>query len=357
MNREPLDKLIAVVTDPTTDRDAWVEAINAMFAERECWRKENVPQVMGEIAAHLDHPDPERGGFMATLCGYMIEKGEDPAPLEQPLTRHLTALVNAAAPMGEIIQERLREREERELTEEEEDEDEYELAGQWRDELKPAMPAADDAVAAIEEFWRPAVALFSKSPQARLRARPLLEEGIGKLANIADGAHWLRMILGVLDREPVVIIEPDSHRGIIGRFSGVVDNFQLNVLIMDQFPKKLLQGARVSAEIAANARGEGDQEMEGQIRAAWNLHTYRSLGQDRQVTKEGHQHWIWNEGTPEDIPVFAGHRVVLLGPPSYVRTWGAGRVFAHISASLDIQKTLTRAEVDEWLGNIAAANN
>jgi hypothetical protein len=90
------------------------------------------------------------------------------------------------------------------------------------------------------------------------------------------------------------------------------------------------------------------------VKGAWNLYTWRALltgltlpdanDLDSQTT------WIWNEGTPERIPVFEGRRVVLLGPASYLRGWAARRTFPHLPAVLERERILAADEVDSALG-------
>ena len=48
--------------------------------------------------------------------------------------------------------------------------------------------------------------------------------------------------------------------------------------------------------------------------------------------------WIWGEGKPEDIPLFEGYRVILLGKMSYERSWRAQRMFDNLKAELKIEK-------------------
>ena len=68
------------------------------------------------------------------------------------------------------------------------------------------------------------------------------------------------------------------------------------------------------------------------------------------------EHWIWNEGTPADIAVFEGRRVILLGPAAYSRTWPAQRTFAAMKPHLRIEKVLTPDEVQAWLEKMIRSN-
>lgn len=42
---------------------------------------------------------------------------------------------------------------------------------------------------------------------------------------------------------------------------------------------------------------------------------------------DAHGQWIWHEARPGDIPVVNGHRVIVLDPSPYERTWNAGRAY------------------------------
>ena len=75
------------------------------------------------------------------------------------------------------------------------------------------------------------------------------------------GAHYLSLLLRVLDNESLLVIEVASRRGFVGTVSGVADVFQLHVLLMDAFSahdgKK-----RLSPRCAAVARGDDEQTVE-----------------------------------------------------------------------------------------------
>jgi hypothetical protein len=141
--------------------------------------------------------------------------------------------------------------------------------------------------------------------------------------------------------------------------SGIADNFQLNVLLMDAFPRGLLSRRRVPEHAVRVARGEGAGKPGETVSGVWNLYAWTALGRDARLPDPGNfgmrEHWIWNEGKPADIPVFEGHRVVLLGPPSYHRGWGLSRPFDRLKAELTVDKRMTKPDVRQWLDRMAAA--
>jgi hypothetical protein len=167
-------------------------------------------------------------------------------------------------------------------------------------------------------------------------------------------------MLGVLEDEPVVVIEPETKLAILGGISGVVDNFQLNVLLMDGFPKSgLFARRRVPQRVAAIARGEGPQQSSDTVTGVWNLYTWEAIESGGTLPDPGDtgssKFWIWNEGTPADIPVFDGRRAILLGPASYPRSWQSQRMFSKLQAKLEIERKLTEDETDDWLRRMVAA--
>jgi hypothetical protein len=157
-------------------------------------------------------------------------------------------------------------------------------------------------------------------------------------------------------------IEPQTTLGILGRISGVVDNFQLNVLLMDGFPKSgFLARRRVPQRVADVARGVGPQQTDDTVTGCWNLYTWKAIEPGFKLPDPkdyaASAHWIWNEGSPEDIPVFQGRRIILLGPASYPRSWQSLRMFDKLPAKLECERKLTKSESTDWLQRMVAAKS
>jgi len=175
-------------------------------------------------------------------------------------------------------------------------------------------------------------------------------------------AHALGTLFrGAGERPNSHLLDHSPFHRDIPDMSGIAENFQLNVLLMDLFPSSgWFAKRRVSAEAASIARGAGPQTSEEILTGAWNLYTWRAIAADGTLpAKPGFDlsaNWIWNEGTPADIPTFESKRVILLGPPSYTRTWKSQRDFANLRADLKIERKLSANEVRDWLGRMAAAN-
>jgi hypothetical protein len=338
------------------------EAVQAFFEAAQQAERAEANAAMQRLGEYFDLENAARGSLLALVCGALVERGCDPLVIAKPLTHRLATLLAAAAELADACQAELPAPPEDEAEAEDFDYDEqFQLVF---DPLSAAMPHAQAAWEALETFWRPAIAVYSVNPAARNAARPLRELAV-RLAEFHEAGHWLQLMLGVLDDEPIVVIEPQTKLGILAKISGVVDNFQLNVLLMDAFPKSgLFARRRVLERVADVARGKGPQQTDDTVTGVWNLYTWRAVDQDLKLPDAGDMssstHWVWNEGTPSDIPLFdtgdfGRRRVILLGPASYSRSWGSQRMFDSLPASLEIERQLSKEEVQALLARMLAA--
>ncbi|MFG0333393.1 MAG: hypothetical protein ACF8TS_08540 [Maioricimonas sp. JB049] len=350
------DALIAVAQDPDSEEAAAQDAAKAFIEAARHAGVDSGNAAILRLSHHFDMPHGGRAAFLALVCGALVEQGCDPDAMAEPMTRRLESLLNSAAELADACRERLPD------PDDESDEDEVdpqEVFETTREELSATMPEEAAAWDALETFWRPAVAVYSTSDEARDAARPLRRDAL-RLADWHEAGHWLQQILAVRTNEPILVLEPGTLKGILGSITGVVDNFQLNTLIMDAFPRSgLLKLRRVPRRVADNARGEGPQQSNDTVRAVWNMYTWEAVDENGQLPDpQGDnvsRYWIWNEGIPDDIPLLDSRRVILLGPPSYPRFWRAQRMFAHLRASLDVEHVMSKEEVADWLKVMAAA--
>jgi hypothetical protein len=302
---------LKTVSDPNSESieiNASAQAFLGATTESTPEQKQRAIQI---LATGFSQGDSMRSGLLAMVCGVLLERG---------------AMPGAASALFIL----------------------------WLEEVLNRQAAGDEwAESAFDQFWPAAIAFFSKDPGAR-RAAWRLRDALTPRLETQDGAFWIHKMLAVLHDEPILVIEPATKLGVVGRMSGVADNFQLHTLLMGVFPhKKPRFTPRVSETALRVARGAGPHQDETSVKGHWNLCTWRSVLPSLKLMQDASQHWIWGEGIPMDIPVFEGHRVVLLGPASYERSWGSSRMFGHLLAEVQIDQRLVPKEIDSWLQKMA----
>ncbi|MEW2130995.1 hypothetical protein [Streptomyces sp. NPDC005435] len=133
-----------------------------------------------------------------------------------------------------------------------------------------------------------------------------------------------------------MVLHRPTGTGYALRMSGIGDNFQLHTLLADV----LIGGGHVSGEAPSAEEAAVCRDRPGQVptTGAFNL-----------VTPGGE--WVWNEGTPSDIPVVDGVRLLVLDPPAYARSRPAGRFFPHMTGDLVLGRVLGAEEAGRLLAS------
>ncbi|WP_338702783.1 hypothetical protein V2W30_35945 [Streptomyces sp. Q6] len=150
----------------------------------------------------------------------------------------------------------------------------------------------------------------------------------------------LTYALLVLDDEPLIVIDRPSGTGYALRMTGLGDTFQLHTLLAD----RLAGGGHLPGYVPTPREVAVCRDAPGQVptKGTFNL-----------VAPDGG--WIWNEGTPSDIPVVEGSRLLVLDPPPYERGWPAGRFFPGMTGDLVLERVLTAEETARWSAHVLPA--
>ncbi|MBY0460571.1 MAG: hypothetical protein K2V38_24915, partial [Gemmataceae bacterium] len=359
--------------------EAWVEELND--ASRRFARElisatpDEVNHALRQFAALFPNVRPVATGHVGISCGSCVERGGDPEIAGPALLDLLPRLLSTVVAFYRLCRERIEADPEiaaevarRAAGDAEYDLDQYIADESW-DELAQRFgpfiykhhPAAVLAHMGLRFYSLGVIAHLSRSKRLRAvaRTRPELLER-SEAENAASGSgSFLTDILRVLDDELLVVLHPGERKGFEVRISGVADNFQLHTLLAGELigPDRL-SGKKPNAAVVAIARGAAEPSIGLSAKGSFNLWNWTGLRPDGTLPTgqtEGSDHWVWNEGTPADIRLFEGVRVVLLGPPPYDRGWNAGRRFAHLTAELTVERTLTAGQVSDWLERLASA--
>ncbi|MBS1798119.1 MAG: hypothetical protein JSS81_30165 [Acidobacteria bacterium] len=289
------------------------------------------------------------------LIGFFFEQGILSEGVGRRMIDYYRRLLTEAVRVVDGFPEKLRAAGENNKDEEVDVDELFEL--HYR-EMERADGEAVKAWAKFDKTWCPGIAMFSLAEAAREAGRQLRPLA-ARIADFSAGGHWFNQMLAVLDDEPFIAIELDRGIGVRGRMSGVSDNFQLHILLMDVFRGGWLNAGKVDPEIIENAKGYGEQVLNRTVSGKWNMCGWTIVTPGFQPGDcsdfQKSEHWIWGEGLPEDIPLFEGCRVILLGKPLYERIIAAQRTFKHLRAELTVEHRYSRSEIQELLAKMGAA--
>ncbi|MFG3206932.1 hypothetical protein [Streptomyces sp. NPDC048192] len=275
--------------------------------------------------------------MLATMAGFCVERGADPAACAEPILdgTHrdlLDALefarrwVAAGGAGGElpkadekIIDDALMAR----------------LGGEAHEALRLAL-----AWCSVEQWQPPALAVLCRSTEVRRRHASALLPACRDLAALSrHDLKCLAYALAILDDEPLVVLHRPTGTGFEVRIGGIGDNFQLHTLLAHV----LVGGGHVpgTAPSAESVRLATDPEpAQGRTGAV-------ATGAFELLAPDGER--IWNEGLPDDIPVVEGRRLLVLDEPMYPRSWNADRFFPMLPGTAELTRVLSADEVQTWL--------
>jgi hypothetical protein len=348
--------LIAGLKTGALDETQVDKLVRAVGATQRGATPEESAAALVKLSEGLELPDTTSAEIAARVLGAMIEAGHDARPARAPMLACLRRILPLSNELADVVRPQ--------VGEPPTGMSEY-AAGKWvsrraNEALRRAagtMPEASEAWERLQAIWPGAIAQLSVDPEGRAEAADLVPLA-AELQDVHEAAGWLTAMLSVAHEAPFVAIEPATGLGISGRMSGIVDNFQLNVLLMEAVP--WTGSRRVSRTAAATARGEGPQQTKETVEGVWDLYSYAALGCDGSLPEPAEddddvdETLIWDEGMPAHIPLLDGHHVILLAPTAYERTWRAQRMFANLPASLE-PEVLDADAVAGWLERIGAA--
>ena len=199
------------------------------------------------------------------------------------------------------------------------------------------------------------MALFSSEPQELEQAKSRLESKVATYAQFSSGLHWLSKLFEVMFDEPILVIDLNTGKGIIGKMSGVADNFQLQVLLMGV--PELNSEISVSNQDLDVLKGYGEQITENTVIGKWNMHNWKYIHKKEALDNNDSTSWIWGEGIPRDVDVYKKYRVILLDNPTYDRIIRVQRTFNNLSAHILVEQELTESDIEAWLDKLNNIEN
>ncbi|MFB7614259.1 hypothetical protein [Kitasatospora sp. NPDC056181] len=298
------------------------------------------------LAAVLPYAPPFERAHLAMMVGACVERGADPVACAGQVLSGLRGALSGAL----LLIERWKETGGGDLPDPDAD-----SPGQAHARIAdPDDPDAWPAHQAVIGWWTLhlwQMASFAVYTHAAVRTSAwssgvteVLAELIERYGEEQHDLKGLLYLMRTLDDEPLLVLDRPTGTGYLVRMDGLTDNFQLHTLLADLLiGGGHLPGVRPDPEVVALSRTE---EVDGRRVTA--------LGAFNLVAPDGS--WIWNEGTPSDIPVVDGVRTLVLDPQPYERSWAAGRFIQQVPGGLRLERVLPPAEAAERLARAAAAH-
>ncbi len=286
-----------------------------------------VAEAAPRLASLLSEVPPGPRATVAVIVGACVERGADPRPCAPYIFVEVAETLAAA---GEFC-ERWKETGGGDFPNPQDGTDEalFDRVGAEAALAWLTMPQWEMASLAMLNHADVRAALHSSLRHRLLRALRTVSEASDHQFKCLEYA------LLVLDDEPLVVLHRPTGTGYRVRMSGIGDNFQLHTLLADI----LIGGGHIPGRAPSPEEVAVCKDAPGQV------HT---VGSFNLVTATGE--WIWNEGTPSDIPRVDGIRLLILDPPPYERSWPAGRFFPNMTGDLVLDRVLDETETHYWLG-------
>ncbi|MEW2066036.1 hypothetical protein [Streptomyces sp. NPDC007346] len=284
------------------------------------------------LAAVLEQVPPSPRAVVAVLVGACVERGADAERCAPGVLAGLRAALGAAVAFAEA----------------------------WAATGGGAFPvpdAGEPGEEIVERAGFEAAVGWWTLPQWEMAAVALLNhrtvrggadgsrDGLLRLLTAVEQASGrqfrsLRYALQVLDDEPLVALHRTSGTGYALRIFGIGDNFQLHTLLADA----LIGGGHVAGRAPSPQEAAVCRVTPGQV---------ETVGSFDLTAPDGGR--LWNEGTPADIPVVDGVRLLVLDEPSSRRSWPAGRFFPGMRGDVILERALEPEETEGWFARVSPA--
>ncbi len=297
------------------------------------------------LAPVIPDASPSPASVIAVFAGALVEQGTSPDKVAVAVITRLQTLLEDAAPFIQAYLETGVEGERVPLPE-------------FFQTMVKSMRKSAAAWAGISLFALSAETMlaFSEPVRRRVLTEGTLAVQIAPIITLDQRVKGLDTFLKRATPQPMTVLHPDTRQGYRLQMVGIATNFQLHTLLADALignPEEgWLRGHRPdSASVAA---AHGDTTQDALSLGVFNLVSWHALRRDFTVS-DNSDYWIWNEGTPDDIPLFEDQRVLLLTPPPYVRSWRSGNGIHGLRAEITVLEKLDTGASEALLNKIAQA--
>lgn len=202
----------------------------------------------------------------------------------------------------------------------------------------------------------------SKLRRAEQKSGELIE-AVYALEEAIPEVTFLSQVMKVLDDEKLLVLHPASKRGFRAVIRDICSNVELFVLFTDKMvgdPKKgFIPGKSPDPRaVAVLQRPDEAQKKQPRITTTFEMASYLAVEPDGSLApdfEDAAEWWVWYEGVPAEIPVFEGHRVIILTDPIMKREHEVQSAFDPLHPAVEITGKVSADEVGALLVRMGKA--
>lgn len=325
---------------------AHIRTIHAKMRRASPAEREHACQLLVERVAASTPEDAGGAAHVAITAGSLIEGGAPPEPLARVMLTKLPPLLVAARRFADTCFADARNPERYpdhgDIDVQQEVDNRPILRDVFREHLAHDR-AGGAALDCLREWCLPSIAAWT-------RHRPSLDaavssEPIRRAAAQMEFSHayFVQVLMEVQRNALWRVLCPLEQRGFRVRVDGVVRNFDLHVLLGDALAARGVGSHTNSSALIDFVRGKLPRTTRPHVTGCLDLYDHRALGVLRSGSEVPLDFHVWGQGRPSEVPLLDGSPVLVVGPPTMLRTWSPTRFFQALPCDVWIEEELSPA--------------
>ncbi len=352
-----LRKLTACLENRNWDGNQVNSLLSAMVPATKAASRIEQDDALAEMSRFVGSAPAQEGGIVALCAGTVIESGGAPDVLYEAIIKRLPSVLISAKKLVDDVNVSFPEQKDAKGSD-----DSFWVANTPvpREWIQAHVQADREPVGAfnmLKEWCLPLISICgrNRSYLENLTSQKDLQLALIPLCRYIAAADFLYLLTAILLNESVLFFNLASQRAFLLTIDSVPNNFALHTLLAAALAEPLGLTAPASAVLeCVNGIGPGTCRIPSF--GYWNLYSYKALPFAPELDQAPKMEWIWNEGTPADIPGFEGHKIIVAGENKIARSWNTQRIFEYLKPSVKLVRELNDEERADYLRRMNASN-
>lgn len=356
--KEPLtfdnarEELLESIKEESLNRNA-VKNLDILLSLSNEENESNLGELVSTVFQMAKTLPMPQFGIAMSACATFFEQGFGNERIADEIVSYYLDMLQGSKPFFDMLSDMVKKGEEGES---DIDVDVDSLYQELMKDRNLVSESLGESVVKVDHFSRYMISILSIDSSLISKYKDKLIIYINSVKDCFQSFYWLDRLFNLLFDEPVLVIDVDNHIGFEGKMNGVSDNYQLQYLLMSL--PELDEQPQISGPALTVVNGKGPQVSNIVAKCKWNMYNLDIIKEEDWTdikigpakTMELQDFWIWGEGTPSEISIHNGRRVILLGRSPIERTTRIQRIFKNVEASVEVERMLTDEEINKWLG-------